>query len=85
MEHQWTAECEPLTRLKTSAGGWEGDPRIPRELSAHKADPCLLTAFSDEVQKAFPMCKFATAGRGKLWVYHPNKPLCMGWIGYDDF
>ena len=84
MRHKWTVECEPLTRLKTSAGGWE-NVRDPRELSARKADPCLLTAFSDEVQKAFPMCKFATAGRGKLWVYHPNNPLCMGWIGYDDF
>ena len=90
MQHQWTAECEPLTRLKNdggqlSVGGWE-NVRDPRELSARGADPCLLALFVDAVQKAFPLCKFSRHyRRGRLFVYHPNKPLCMGWIGYDDF
>ena len=90
MSHKWTAECEPLIRFKQNPdfggrrGGWE-NVRDPRELSVRDVDPCLLTSFVDEVQKAFPLCNFAEASRGRLWVYHPNKPLCMGWIGYDDF
>ena len=85
MSHKWTAECEPLIRLKNSEFGWE-NIRDPRELSAHGADSKFLGWFVNEVQKAFPLCKFAVGNtRGRLWVYHPNKPLCMGWIGYDDF
>ena len=85
MSHQWTAECEPLIRLKNSEFGWE-NIRDPRELSARDVDPKFLGWFVNEIQKAFPLCKFSQDHRrGKLWVYHPNKPLCMGWIGYDDF
>jgi len=84
-EYKWTAECEPLIRLKNSEFGWE-NIRDPRELSAHGADCKFFGWFVDEVQKAFPLCKFAVGDtRGRLWVYHPNKPLCMGWIGYDDY
>jgi len=83
-EYRWTAECEPLIRLKNSEFGWE-NVRDPRELSARDVDPKLLQGFANQIQKAFPLCKFAEAGRGKLWVYHSNKPMCMGWIGYADF
>ena len=79
MSHKWTAECEPLIRLKNSEFGWE-NIIDPRELSVRDVDPRLLKSFVDEVHKAFPLCNFAEASRGSLWVYHPNKPLFMVWI-----
>jgi hypothetical protein len=89
MRERWTEECEPLTPTphKMGASGWfENSDGNGRDCNVHKVDhPNRLSEFCLEVQKAFPLCKFAEHQAGRLWVYHPNKPLCMGWIGYDDF
>ena len=54
----------------------------------HAALSGELKMFAARVRKLFPRAKFSvyTKHRYKnLLVYHPNKPLCMGWIGYGDY
>mgnify|MGYP003131483717 CR=1 FL=1 len=46
-----------------------------------------IREFAEKIKKVFPSCQFAKRGnhRPSIWVYHPNKSLCMGWIGYGNF
>jgi len=48
-----------------------------------------LGMFAKCMKKVFPNCQFAIKralpSSPGLWVYHPNKSLCMGWIGYGNF
>ena len=47
-----------------------------------------LRMFAARVRKLFPRAMFSVYtkhGYKNLLVYHPNKPLCMGWIGYGDY
>ena len=47
-----------------------------------------LKMFATRVRKLYPRAEFSLYrkhGYKNLLVYHPNKPLCMGWIGYGDY
>lgn len=47
-----------------------------------------LWYFATKVKEGLPLCKFHRVGgreSSKLWVYHPNKTLCMGWITHGDY
>jgi hypothetical protein len=49
-----------------------------------------LGMFARQIKKIFPHCQIAkpprcAKSRPSVWVYHPNKSLCMGWIGYGNF
>ena len=50
--------------------------------------PMYLRMFATRVKRLFPRAEFSlyhNHGYKNLLVYHPNKPLCMGWIGYGDY
>ena len=54
----------------------------------HAALSGELKMFAARVRKLFPRAKFSIYvrhGYNNLLVYHPNKPLCMGWIGFGDY
>ena len=65
-----------LTELDLKA--MEGKFNTPAE---HK-----LFGFALWVHRIFPRCSFAPTRDSRKWyVYHENKPMTMGWIGYGNF
>ena len=50
--------------------------------------PSYLRMFATRVKGLFSRVEFSlyhNHGHKNLLVYYPNKPLCMGWIGYGDY
>ena len=57
-------------------------------IRTHSALSMELKMFAARVRKLYPRAEFSLYrkhGYKNLLVYHPNKPLCMGWIGYGDY
>jgi len=44
-----------------------------------------LQTFMDRLQGVFRGVKFAKMRSNKVWVYYPDEPYPMGYIGYGDF
>lgn len=47
--------------------------------------PSNLCLFKTKVSEAFRGVSFAKMGENRLWVYYPDEPYPMGYIGYGDF
>ena len=47
--------------------------------------PSGLCLFKTKVSEAFRGVSFAKMGENRLWVYYPDEPYPMGYIGYGDF
>lgn len=47
--------------------------------------PSNLCLFKTKVSEAFRGVSFAKMGQNRLWVYYPDEPYPMGYIGYGDF
>ena len=47
--------------------------------------PSNLCLFKTKVSEAFRGVSFAKMGGNRLWVYYPDEPYPMGYIGYGDF
>ena len=57
-------------------------------IRTHSALSMELKMFAARVRKLYPRAEFSVYikhGYKNLLVYHPNKPLCMGWIGFGDY
>ena len=52
------------------------------DLGQMPSDLCL---FKTKVSEAFRGVSFAKLGENRLWVYYPDEPYPMGYIGYGDF
>ena len=73
--YRLTAECEGVD-INTTDDGLTSEERM--------AIPWSLNRFAREIKKALPHCEFSKYNSG-YWVYHPQKTLCMGFIGYGDY
>ena len=47
--------------------------------------PSNLCLLKTKVSEAFRGVSFAKMGGNRLWVYYPDEPYPMGYIGYGDF
>ena len=47
--------------------------------------PSNLCLLKTKVSEAFRGVSFAKMGQNRLWVYYPDEPYPMGYIGYGDF
>lgn len=47
--------------------------------------PSNLCLLKTKVSEAFRGVSFAKMGNNRLWVYYPDEPYPMGYIGYGDF
>ena len=47
--------------------------------------PSNLCLFKTKVSEAFRGVSFAKMGDNRLWVYYPDEPYPMGYIGYGDY
>ena len=74
--YRLTSECEAVDINPPAPVGAEAQGVIDKLLNLNK--------FAREIKKALPHCEFSKNGLG-YWVYHPQKTLCMGFIGYGDY
>ncbi len=44
-----------------------------------------LSVFMNKVREAFRGVEFILVNNNRAWVYYPNEPYPMGYIGYGDF
>ena len=54
------------------------------ERDIHDA-PSDLCVFKTKVSEVFRGVRFARKGQGAMWVYYPDQPYPMGFIGYGDY
>jgi len=74
--YRLTSECEAVDINPPAPVGAEAQGVIDKLLNLNK--------FAREIKKALPHCEFSKNSSG-YWVYHPQKSLCMGFIGYGDY
>jgi len=59
---------------------------LTREQKGEVDGPCFaVMELRDKLKSAMRGLQFINRDKKSLWVYMPDQPYCLGWIGYGDY